>query len=384
MSEREADRAQTISTYELLERSARSAIDLQREDGSFPPARNGVYDEQETPLRTTARWLTVLAEVYDHTDGEEFQRAANDAVDFLISDAVRPHGYTFEARLQGGDLCDGLVGQSGPIQSLAHAGDILDRKEAIDVAIDVFTTLPFNEDLGLWEIVETNGLKRSFDRTLNHQLLFAAAGTQLIPESGQIQDDIQDFLEQLPQIMHTHEDGVVRHYIRPPVTTVVKTVVLEPRHWPLLQNETVFHYYARSQDRRVKEIGYHTTVLGALSRIKRNLPNHSVWEQQPIKSALQFTNTSQYKKQIREQYSPYGSMLTGIGFARILDAFEGAPVQRLQKWVQLDIDRTYDPETGLLTKDAADPIFQSSCVNSLVELPEILIQLPTESNNRTY
>ena len=45
---------ETITVHELLERSARTAPDLQREDGSFPPGRNGVYDEPETPVRTTS------------------------------------------------------------------------------------------------------------------------------------------------------------------------------------------------------------------------------------------------------------------------------------------------------------------------------------------
>jgi len=381
VSEPVEDRPETITTYELLERSASTAIELQREDGSFPPARNGVYDEQETPLRTTARWLTVLAAVFDQTNNGVYADAADDAVDFLLSDTVRPHGFTFKARHQGNDFCDGLVGQAGAIQALVRAGNILNRKDAIDVAIEVFTTLPFNNELGLWEVVEVDGTKQSFDRTLNHQLLFASAGVQLITDSEQIHQDVQTFLDQLPHIMHTHDDGVVRHYIRPPVTTAIKSVVRGSRHWPLLQNEAVYHYYARSSDRRLKEIGYHTTVLGAVSRIKRKLPNHSIWDQQPIQSALQFTNASQYKKQVREQYSPYGSMLPGIGYARILDAFEEPSVETLHKWVQIDIDRAYDPETGLLTKDAVDPVFQSSCVNSLVELPEIPIQVPTESNS---
>ena len=45
---------ETITVHELLERSARAALDLQRDDGSFSPGRNGVYDEPETPVRTTS------------------------------------------------------------------------------------------------------------------------------------------------------------------------------------------------------------------------------------------------------------------------------------------------------------------------------------------
>ena len=92
MSETES---QTITTYELLERSARAALDLQREDGSFPPGRNGVYDEPETPVRTTSHWLTTLSKVYEITGDEVFAEAANDAADYLLSEEARPHGYTF-------------------------------------------------------------------------------------------------------------------------------------------------------------------------------------------------------------------------------------------------------------------------------------------------
>ena len=51
---------QTITLHEFLERSAESALELQREDGSFPPGRNFTYDEPETPVGTTARWATTL------------------------------------------------------------------------------------------------------------------------------------------------------------------------------------------------------------------------------------------------------------------------------------------------------------------------------------
>ena len=55
MSEPESEtEGETITIHELLERSARTAPDLQREDGSFPPGQNGVYDEPETPVRTTS------------------------------------------------------------------------------------------------------------------------------------------------------------------------------------------------------------------------------------------------------------------------------------------------------------------------------------------
>ena len=94
----ETDLPETITTYELLERSARAALDWQREDGSFPPGRNGVYDEPETPVRTTSKWLTTLSKVYEITGEQTYADAANDAADYLLSDEARPYGYTFHSR----------------------------------------------------------------------------------------------------------------------------------------------------------------------------------------------------------------------------------------------------------------------------------------------
>jgi len=113
---------ETITLHEILERSARAALDLQREDGSFPPGRNGVYDESETPVRTMSHWLTTLSKVYEITGDEVFADAAHDAADYLLSDEARPYGYTFHSRsVEGKDKCDGLVGQAAPIRGLAWA-----------------------------------------------------------------------------------------------------------------------------------------------------------------------------------------------------------------------------------------------------------------------
>jgi hypothetical protein len=120
----------TITTYQLLERSVRAALDLQRGNGSFPPGRNAVYDEPETPVRTTSHWLTTLSNVYETIGDEEFAYAAHDAADYLLSDEIQPHGYTFHSgSAEGKNKCDGLVGEAAPIRGLTEAGIILKRPE---------------------------------------------------------------------------------------------------------------------------------------------------------------------------------------------------------------------------------------------------------------
>jgi hypothetical protein len=73
-----------------------------------------------------------------------------------------------------------------------------------------------------------------------------------------------------------------------------------------------------------------------------------------------------------------------INHTRILYAFEDASPEEIRPWVQSDIDRTYDPETGLLTQNAVDPVFQASSISAATELPDMEIQVPDEPNNESY
>jgi len=379
MSEPDSDtEGETITTYELLERSARSALDLQREDGSFPPGRNGVYDEPETPVRTTSHWLTTLSKVYEITGDDVFAEAANDAADYLLSDEVRPYGNTFHSRnAEGKDKCDGLVGQAAPIRGLAWAGSTFKRPELFETAEDVFSLHPFDARLGLWQRVEIDGTNLSFDRTLNHQIIFAAAATSLIDDSKHVKQRVEIFLDSLSDNMRIHPDGVVRHYVRPPLTNVLRVIAKSPSHWPLLWNEFAAHYYARSSEFRKKELGYQLTILAALAHIKRCFPCHHIWGHPRIKSALDFIQTSDYERQIRKQKLNYGSMTPGINYARVLTTFEDPSNREIRPWIELVIDRKYDLETKLLTRETSDPMFQASVVGSLSYLPNIHIKAPS-------
>ncbi|MDL0137060.1 hypothetical protein PNP85_14100 [Halobacterium salinarum] len=356
----------------------------QLDNGSFRGGDNGVYDVEETPVRTTARWLIANVYCYQQSELERFYQTSKLAADYLLTTEARPAQFTFQARTSGSDLCDGLVGQAEPIKSLARAGRILECELYTNTAIDVFSLHPFDEELGLWEAVEIDGEKLSFDRTLNHQLIFAGAAAELVEHSKLAEDRVIQFLDRLGNNMQTRSEGLVRHYIRPPMSRVPPAVAQHPRHWPLIWNETIARYHARSDERRRKELGYHPTVLAALSTLKRKFPEHDVWEHDQIQAALSFTKTETYRDQVENRTSEYGSMLPGINHARILNAFEDASPEELRPWVQSDIDRTYDPETGLLTRNAIDPVFQASSISAATGLPDMEIQIPDEPNSKSY
>ncbi len=364
MSDAAPSEGETITLHELLERSAESALELQREDGSFPPGRNYTYDEPETPVRTTSHWTVTLSEVYDITGKEKFREAADAAVDYLLGDEIRPHGYTYYCRdASGKDHCNGLVGQAGPIRALAHAGPILERQDAIDTAEEVFTIHPFDEELGLWERVEIDGEKLSFDRTLNHQILFAAGSSKLASESEIVADRIMTFLDRLPSNMELHSDGLIKHYIRPSPVDTVKAVFRGSRHWPLLLNEVVFHYYSRSDERRKKEIGYQPVNLKGLSQLRIQFPKHEIWSSNKVQTLLEASDADECRN------ISYGSVIPGMSFALAESAFY-SDTNRTKSLIEMDLEDRLDHTTFLLKSNTVNNPDQSSTISILAEFSE--------------
>jgi hypothetical protein len=376
MSGPESDvEGKTITTYKLLERSARAALVLQREDGSFPPGRNGVYDEPEMPVRTTSHWLTTLSKVYEITGDEAFADAANDAADYLLSDEARPYGYTFHSRnAEGKNKCDGLVGQAAPIRGLARAGSALERPELLEAAADAFFLHPFDSDLGLWRRVEIDGTPLSFDRTLNHQLTFAASGANLSDHGIRI-DRIERFLDRIADTMCLHSDGLIKHYVRPPPLDLLRTVFKLPTHWNLLLNEFVFHYYSRSSERRTKELGYHPTNLRSLARLKQSFPYHSVWDSSSVHDAVYFVDSDRYSGPEGVMDISYGSMTPGIHTAYALLVLDDRDPVKVCEWLTRDIKHRFDFDQNLLVSNATDVNFQASTIYNLALLPKIDIKL---------
>lgn len=364
-----------ITLHRLLERSAESALEFQREDGSFPSGRNYTYDEPETPVRTTSHWAVTLAEVYDITGREKFREAANAAIDYLLSDEIRPYGYTYYCRdASGKDHCNGLVGQAGPIRALAHAGPILRRQDAIDTAQEIFMIHPFDEELGLWERVEIDGRKFSFDRTLNHQVLFAAGSSKLVSNSDIVAERIETFLDNLESNIRLHSDGLIKHYVRPSPFDLAKKVMRTPRHYEMIVNEIVFHYYSRSNERRNKERGYHLVNMSAISSIKRMLGDNKFWKSYTIDQSLEFLLANKDELLAKENIK-HGSGLPGVATAKTLYGLRGIGTDEISELVSRDISENLDRESFLLSAEGSDKHNQAARISLIVGLPNIQISL---------
>lgn len=365
----------SVAVHDIIQRSARDGIDLQRDDGSFPPGRNYTYDEPETPVRTTSHWLEVLTKAYELYPDPAFEDAANGAVDYLLSDEVRPSGFTYHCRnVESKDKCNGLVGQAEPIRALTHAGNVLERPAAKETAEEVFRVHPFSEELGLWEKVEIDGEPLSFDRTLNHQIIFAAAAAGLAPDVEVLDVCIRRFLDTLSSTMQVHGDGLIKHYVRPPLSDVFWAVSRAPkRRYDMFVNEAVFHYYSHSDERRKKERGYQTVNLGALSTLKSVFPEHEFWESKKLSRALDFARDNE-SDLIERVDAKHGDLLQGISLAKIWYSFGDPSAEEQRRRIAADLDPDADDVSELFDVEQVDENTRAALVSALIDLPNIELQ----------
>lgn len=367
----ESDR-KNATIHDLVEQSARNGIDLQRDDGSFPPGRNYTYDEPETPVRTTSHWLQIFTEAYEITGVEKFEDVANHAIDYLLCDDVRPSGFTYYCRkAKSKDKCNGLVGQAASIRALSRASVVFDRQDAREIAEKVFQIHPFCAGLGLWERVEIDGRTLSFDRTLNHQLIFAAASAELVPDLETAESHIEQFLNKLRTNMHLHSNGLIKHYVRPPLPAVLRSISRAPRRYDMLINEVAFHYYSYSEERRKKERGYQTVNLSALSRLQSTFPDHDFWESEELSKALRFLRDNE-NELISGVAIKHGNPLQGVSIAKIRHRLENESIKDLQDLISADI--CLEADSSVFELDGIDENTQVALVSALTDLPNIEIQ----------
>jgi hypothetical protein len=367
--------SERLSLHDLVVRSADSGLSLQNDDGSFPAGENYAYGDPETPVRNTARWSIVLCGAYRISGGGRFRDAAEDAIDFLLGGDARPHGYTFHCRKTSDkDYCNGLVGQATPIRALTVASEVLGRSDALDTAREVFALHPFDDDLGLWERIEIDGENLSFDRTLNHQIIFAARCASLTAHDDTAVERITTFLDALDSNMAIHSDGLIRHYVHPPIRSVLAKALDRPETYPLLWNALVNPLYLLSKRRRRKELGYHPVNLSALARLHAEVDDHAFWSSDTFDATIRCLR-ERTEQMLSGEDIVHGSTMPGTDIAIVLHEFEGTPVDELRHLVERDLDRLLDRSSYLLDSSRIDSNDQAALVVSFFDLPDATLSI---------
>lgn len=329
---------------ELLIKSAQKGLEIiDKDSGVFQPGENGPHKQVTTPVRNTAHWVKILLYGYKTTGDKTFLQAAIKSLEYLLSDDVRPGGYTYINRdYKNGDKCNGVIGQAWPIEALVDAYEVIGDSRYLNHALKIYRMHKFDSRIGLWVRCDVDGSSiRSFDTTLNHQIWFAASAGLLAKCSKDIQihNEVNRFLENFENNALITKAGCFKMPVNPKSflkrgylslylrTTSLYTVLRKALLFKdgikgalgvLLDN---LNLSKRNVFVSEMEIGYHAFHTYGLAMLKIVYPKHILWESKVVKESLNYLISDNYLKSVMTSQYGIGYNPPGIEIAYSLDIF---------------------------------------------------------------
>lgn len=353
--------------------SSRAAVSLQRADGSFPAGQNGPYADRDTPVRNSAHWLITLLRAHELSGESVFQDAAARGANYLTTDEVRPMGATFLCRTKPErDFCNGLMGQAWALEGLMAAAEHFDEPRYRELAREVFLLHPFDKQAGLWRCVNVEGSYAPFDMTFNHQLWFAASGALIENDpKGEIGGKVTHFLDRtLASHLKVDPTGRVTHFVPSPRRKSVLhhslSTVLQPIK-RMNKNPKMVH----------KEIGYHAFNLYAFALLKRQMPSHPLWKSDKLQATLRFVKRPDYVNGLENNGFGYAYNPPGFEVAFAMQTFTEARDDNRSEswWVSQQLQRTYDPQTHMLSRNTEDAVTLAARLYEAARLRDVEVCL---------
>lgn len=278
---------------------------------SFVPGGfNGPYFDIESPVRNTAHWCVTYTKLAVKLEDSEFKEIAHKLARFLTKDSsFIKNGIYVHRQKRGKDWSNGIIGQAWAIEALAIASRELKIKELKLSALEVASKFPFDWKVGAWKRIDPRTNKAAIDYTLNHQLWYAAALSEL--DDTHHNEYIHRFLTVLNTGgMRTGADGRVVHLMH---ARSLKALVLRVRY--------ALTRIRNGKPLRDKEIGYHLYNLHPLSRLKKKFPSHPFFSSNTLCVALKYSEEESFHKSLDNNRYAYPYNSPAFEFPLIKDTF---------------------------------------------------------------
>lgn len=368
-----------MKLFSLLELSANKAITIQNSrNGSFPAGTNGPHNQVTTAVRNTAHWTYLLLYLFEATRDNCYRDAAERGLTYLMSEDVRPYGYTFLNRnYNNGDKCNGVMGQAWPIETLVYGSEVLGISEYAELAKKIYNMHEFDAKVGLWKRCDVDGSNvRSFDTTLNHQMWFAASAA-LLGESikdNDISRCVDIFLDKLLPNSQISEDGRFGMAVNPRAFAKANywsLAIRTTQAYSIIRKALLFKngkldslaFLIKNLKREVRnngidemEIGYHSFHFYALAILYRSNPGHHFWQTKKFRSALSYLGSGRYIAEVMENTYGIGYNPPGIEIAYSLDTFQNILDKKIKKQLGHTVEtllreqfsKTFDRQAGMM------------------------------------
>lgn len=328
-----------------------------------PPGVNGPHHHPETPVRNTAHWSTIWSHLYARTGDVRWRAYCEAAALYLSADARRPGGFTFEQRIvKGKDRCNGVIGSAWVTEALCELGAALERRSLHELAGELVQLHPFNSRYGLWNRIEISGDDLGPDTTLNHQIWFAAACSDVPNLPHAVSADLHCFLDLLPSQLHVFRSGLIYHLLKRKPSNESAKSRLRKRVASLAAGQWS-RFQPSDGAERLKWFAYHHFNLYGLSVLKARFPDHQSWRSRQLRPALQLLLEPPFREQLSHKNNPYswGYNAPGFEIPLILARFseeldlDGGYVESLSlSWLHEQVERTYDAESKQFSRNTAD------------------------------
>lgn len=354
-----------MKVFELLEDSAKIALEMQLSDGSFMQGHNGPWMHKDTQVRVTSHYAQLLCKAYHTSDDSVYKSAAQKAGEFIISQ--RPHGYTFHCR-NSHSKCNGLIGQAWAMEALWQISVATGDLKFARVAGDVIK-LHHLSRTGLWHTLEIDGKDLGISRTLNQQVLFSAvsAGIGELLDDAIIKSKVMFFVSHLMRNI-VYCGGIFEHLI-------YRRINFEPLDYPIrFMTRCVAPWFFRKADLVKLRNEYLSFLLYGFALLKKSLPDPSVFSGQTFNRVLQ-TSVDLLDKDIYTQKSDadnYSWAYNPVGFevAYVLQEFDVKSRHTAEEWIREQLNRHYDVHNRMMNRATSDPVTLASRIYELIRVDD--------------
>ena len=250
------------------------------------PGNNGPYYNEETNVRNMAHWCVTFSKYYEKTQDEKYLSAVKLLADAILDSEHYNGQGVYKCRDEkSSDEVNGVIGAAWIIEGLVHAYEVTKDGRYLERAHEMFMVVPFNEDLSIWNRINTKGKKLSVDATFNHQLWLAASGAMVnaYKEDAEISKRLDAFVKKLPNNITIRKDGRIGHFTMNDQNA--KLVGCVGRIYRDLKNDLLEILCKPSL--AYKEAGYHAFNLYGFAILKEY-----------YKKEIPFLATSKFKKSL--------------------------------------------------------------------------------------
>ncbi|WP_432472050.1 hypothetical protein [Amphritea sp. HPY] len=294
----------------ISDQQIEKAVMLSENMAFMPPGHNGPYFDIETPIRSTSHWLVTYSVLYSITNESRYRVLAILLANFLVdAPGYVRSGVFIHRQKKSKDWCNGVIGQAWVIEALVTAGKTLERPDLLQKAKEAALSFRFDRSSRAWKKKDPCTSRWSVDYTLNHQLWFAAA----ISEIGdpELRQSVEAFMDGLSEgALRVHNNGLISHLM-----------YKRTAHGIWVQVRYAIAGIRNKNKIREKEYGYHLYNLHPLARLFKIMPDHPLFSSEMLKSSIALVSTPEFLEQLSQSAYAYPYNAPAFELPLLADTF---------------------------------------------------------------